>query len=53
VAFVNEFTERGRGHPAGDMHAFVGFSEIRRLEAEFLPAADVDRKYEGAIGFQP
>ncbi len=52
VEFVNEFTEKHQGHPAGDMHAFVGFSEIRKLEAQFLPAG-ADSKYDGAIGFKP
>ena len=32
---------------------FIGFPEIRRLEEEFLPSADVLAKYEGSVGFQP
>jgi 2-methylisocitrate lyase-like PEP mutase family enzyme len=53
VAFVKEFTERHRQHPAGDLHAFVGFAEIRKFEEEFLPAEEVAKKYAGAVGFQP
>jgi len=53
VAFVKEFTEKHRQHPAGDLHAFVGFAEIKKFEEEFLPADDVAKKYAGAIGFQP
>jgi hypothetical protein len=53
VAFVKEFTEKHRHHPAGDLHAFVGFSEIKKFEEEFLPANDVAKKYAGAVGFQP
>jgi 2-methylisocitrate lyase-like PEP mutase family enzyme len=53
VAFVKEFTERHRQHPAGDLHAFVGFAEIKKFEQEFLPADDVAKKYAGAVGFQP
>jgi len=53
VAFVKEFTERHRQHPAGDLHAFVGFADIKKFEQEFLPADDVAKKYAGAVGFQP
>ena len=53
VAFVKEFTEKHRQHPAGDLHAFVGFGEIKKLEEEFLPSEDVTKKYAGAVGFQP
>ena len=53
VAFVKEFTEKHRQHAAGDLHAFVGFGEIKKLEEEFLPSEDVTKKYAGAVGFQP
>lgn len=53
VSFVNEFLEQGREHPTGDLHAFVGFSEIKSLEKEFLPSKDVAEKYQGSLGFQP
>lgn len=53
VGFVNEFLEQGREHPTGDLHAFVGFSEIKSLEKEFLPSKDVAEKYQGSLGFQP
>jgi len=53
VALVNRFTEQHRKHPAGDLHAFVGFSDIKRLEEEFLPREEVASKYAGAVGFQP
>jgi hypothetical protein len=53
VAFVKAFTEEHRQHAAGDLHAFVGFAEIKKFEQEFLPADDVAKKYAGAIGFQP
>lgn len=33
------------GHPAQSIHKFVGFDAIRRLEEEYLPAGDIDRKY--------
>jgi len=53
VEAVKRFEARVKEHPAGNMHAFMGFSEIKRLEEEFLPSADVVAKYEGAVGFQP
>ena len=42
-----------QGHPVADLHAFVGFPAIRRLEQEFLPAAEMARKYDGSLGFRP
>lgn len=53
VEAVKRFEARVKDHPAGNMHAFIGFPEIRRLEEEFLPAAEVLAKYEGSVGFQP
>ena len=53
VTFVNRFTDEYRSHPAGDLHAFVGFGEIRRLEEAYLPAEDVQAKYAGSVGFRP
>ncbi|MEK6594128.1 MAG: isocitrate lyase/PEP mutase family protein [Pseudomonadota bacterium] len=53
VEAVKRFEARTRDHPAGNMHAFIGFSEIRKLEEEFLPTAEVLAKYAGSVGFQP
>jgi 2-methylisocitrate lyase-like PEP mutase family enzyme len=53
VEAVKRFEARTRDHPAGNMHAFIGFSEIRELEEEFLPSAEVLAKYTGSVGFQP
>jgi 2-methylisocitrate lyase-like PEP mutase family enzyme len=41
-----------KDHPTRDLHSFVGFPEIRELEAEFLPEEEAE-KYDGALGFQP
>jgi len=51
--FMKEADNGYIGHPTGNLHAFVGFPEIRRLEEEFLPRADVDRRYVESTGFQP
>ena len=53
IEAVKRFEARTKEHPAGNMHAFIGFNEIRKLEEEFLPAAEVLAKYEGSVGFQP
>jgi len=53
VEAVKRFEARVKDHPAGNIHAFIGFSEIKRLEEEYLPSAEVLAKYEGAVGFQP
>jgi len=53
IEAVKRFEARTRAHPAGNMHAFIGFNEIRKLEEEYLPAAEVVGKYEGSVGFQP
>ncbi|HAA92001.1 MAG TPA: carboxyvinyl-carboxyphosphonate phosphorylmutase, partial [Rhodospirillaceae bacterium] len=47
VDFVNEFLAEGKGHPTGDLHAFVGFSDIKALEEEYLPSEEVLKKYQG------
>ena len=49
----NASKPRTKDHPAGNMHAFIGFYEIKKLEEEFLPGAEVLAKYEGSVGFQP
>jgi len=53
VEAVKRFEARTKDHPAGNMHAFIGFSDIKKLEEEFLPSADVLAKYDGSVGFQP
>ena len=53
VEHVKRFEAKHNDHPAGNMHAFIGFPEIKKLEEEFLPAAEVVAKYDGSVGFQP
>ncbi|HYC44709.1 MAG TPA: isocitrate lyase/PEP mutase family protein [Burkholderiales bacterium] len=53
VEHVKRFEAQHKDHPAGNMHGFIGFPEIKKLEEEFLPAAEVLAKYEGSVGFQP
>jgi 2-methylisocitrate lyase-like PEP mutase family enzyme len=51
--FMKEADKGYIDHPTGNLHAFVGFPEIRRLEAEFLPTAEVERRYAESTGYQP
>ena len=53
VEHVKRFEAQHKDHPAGNLHGFMGFSDIKRLEEEFLPSAEVLAKYEGSVGFQP
>jgi 2-methylisocitrate lyase-like PEP mutase family enzyme len=53
VEAVKRFEARVKDHPAGNIHAFIGFSEVKKLEEQYLPSAEVIAKYEGAIGFRP
>ena len=53
VAYVEQFLAEGKDHPTGDLHSFVGFSDIKALEKEYLPSEDVLKKYDGSLGFQP
>lgn len=53
VDYVLRFLKEGENHPTGNLHGFVGFSEIRKLEEEFLPKDEVQQRYEGSIGYTP
>lgn len=53
AAFLIRFLDQGKDHPTGDLHGFVGFSEIRKLEEEFLPADETAARYDGSIGYTP
>jgi 2-methylisocitrate lyase-like PEP mutase family enzyme len=53
VEAVKRFEARVKDHPAGNIHAFIGFSEVKKLEEQYLPSAEVVAKYDGAVGFQP
>jgi 2-methylisocitrate lyase-like PEP mutase family enzyme len=53
VDYVLRFLKEGENHPTGNLHGFVGFAAIRKLEEEFLPNEDVIARYEGSIGYKP
>lgn len=50
--FMKESDKEFESHPTGDMHKFFGFPEIRRLEEEYLPKEEVERKYQDSIGYK-
>jgi 2-methylisocitrate lyase-like PEP mutase family enzyme len=51
--FLMEFDKTIRKHPTANFHKFIGFPEVRRLEEEYLPSEEVQRKYSQSIGYQP
>jgi 2-methylisocitrate lyase-like PEP mutase family enzyme len=50
--FMMESDGQFDAHPTGDLHAFVGFPEIRHLEEEFLPREEVETKYRKSLGYR-
>src|SRR5690606_26634818 len=50
-AFLRTFQEGNEGHPVSDFHSFVDFPRFLGYEDEFLPRADIEKKYSGSIGF--
>ncbi|MBM4330794.1 MAG: isocitrate lyase/PEP mutase family protein [Deltaproteobacteria bacterium] len=51
--FLIQFERDIQGHPTANFHQFIGFAEIRKLEEEYLPSEEVQRKYAQSIGYQP
>ena len=45
-----DFEKRSLTHPLGSAHEFAGFGKYKDLEAKYLPAEEVRRKYDGAVG---
>jgi 2-methylisocitrate lyase-like PEP mutase family enzyme len=40
-----------RGHPLATFEDFIGFAELQDEETRYLPPDELQRKYEGSIGF--
>ena len=51
--FMMPFGKEMARHPIRNFHQFIGFPEIRKLEEEYLPSEEVERKYAETIGYQP
>ena len=47
-----DFYKRMEGHPMQDLNAFLGFPEVRKMEEEFLPGEEVQKKYEATLGYK-
>ncbi|MCI3953548.1 MAG: carboxyvinyl-carboxyphosphonate phosphorylmutase [Burkholderiales bacterium] len=45
-----DFEQKLRDHPMGDHYTFAGFPAIKALEKQYLPAEELERKYQGATG---
>ena len=52
TAFELEHLETLKGDPMENWYEFIGIGEVRALEARYLPADHVERKYEGE-GYRP
>ena len=50
--FEREHLETLKGHPMENWYEFTGIGRIRALEARYLPAERMERKYEGE-GYRP
>ncbi len=53
IDFMEEADLALSNHPTANLHEFVGFAEIKRLEEEYLPGEIVASKYGNSIGYQP
>lgn len=53
VEWLRNYEAGLAGHPLGDVHRFVGFAEVARLEEEYLPPAQVVARYHGSLGYRP
>ena len=53
VDYALRFLEETKDHPTGNMHEFVGFPEIRKLEETYLPKEDVIARYANSLGYKP
>ena len=53
IDWLREYEAALVGHPVGDIHRFVGFDEVVRLEREYLSATGLDDRYEGSVGYRP
>ena len=49
IKFLNSM----KGHPLEDDHAFAGFPQMRTMEEKYLPDEEVQKKYEGSLGYTP
>jgi 2-methylisocitrate lyase-like PEP mutase family enzyme len=45
-----DFQKRLAQHPMGAYHELAGFPKMRALEERYLPAEEVKKKYDGAVG---
>jgi 2-methylisocitrate lyase-like PEP mutase family enzyme len=45
-----DFQKRLMAHPMGAFHEFAGFSKMKALEEKYLPADEIQKKYDGAVG---
>ena len=45
-----DFQKRLIGHPMGAFHELAGFPKVKEQESRYLPADEIKKKYDGAVG---
>jgi isocitrate lyase len=45
-----DFQKRLVGHPMGAFHELAGFPKVKEQESKYLPAEELKKKYDGAVG---
>lgn len=45
-----DFQKRSLEHAFGSVHDFAGFAKFKELEARYLPAEEVEKRYTGTVG---
>ena len=45
-----DFEKRSLEHPLGSAHEFANFGKFKDLESKYLPAEEVRKRYDGAVG---
>ena len=48
-----DFLDLVKNHPVGDIHKFIGFDGVRKIEEEYLPVAKLSAKYDQSLGYLP
>jgi len=53
TAFEAEHIEGLKGHPLENWYEFTGVGAVREMEDDYMPAAEVEKRYAGQAGYMP